>query len=187
MNVQSNLRLAKPEFLRWVQGREGRYELVDSRVVMMTGGSRAHALVVRRLAHLLEQQLDSAKWAVLTSDFGVEVGPSAIRYPDIVVDRTGGRFTDLTATAPVLVVEVVSPSSATTDLGDKAAEYLALSSLAAYVVAAQDEPKAWLWVRGRTGFTSGPAVIEAREARIKVEVVGIDLSLSQIYSDFGTG
>jgi Uma2 family endonuclease len=112
MNIQLDLRMGKSEFLTWVQAHEGRYELTGSRVVMMTGGSRGHAIVVRRLAAALEKRLDGNRWTVLTSDFGVDLGPSTVRYPDVVVDVAGGRFKDLTATAPVLIAEVISPSSA---------------------------------------------------------------------------
>ena len=73
MNVQLELRMDKPAFLAWVQEHEGRYELAGSRVVMMTGGSRGHAILVRRLASALEKRLDSKRWTVLTSDFGVDV------------------------------------------------------------------------------------------------------------------
>jgi UDP-N-acetylglucosamine:LPS N-acetylglucosamine transferase len=79
MNVQLDLRMEKPEFLIWVQAHEGRYELAGNRVVMMTGGSRGHAILVRRLAAALEKRLDSKRWTVLTSDFGVDVGPSTVR------------------------------------------------------------------------------------------------------------
>jgi hypothetical protein len=89
MNVQPDRRMDKPEFLSWVQAREGRYELAGSRVVMMTGGSRGHAIVVRRLAAALEKRLDDKRWTVLTSDFGVDPGPSTVRYPDVVVDVAG--------------------------------------------------------------------------------------------------
>jgi Uma2 family endonuclease len=155
MNVQLEPRMDKPEFLTWVQAHEGRYELVGNRVVMMTGGSRGHAILVRRLAAALEKRLDSTRWTVLTSDFGVDVAPSTIRYPDVVVDAAGGRFKDLTATAPVLIAEVISPSSANDDLGAddlgaKAQEYLRLSSLSAYLALAQDAPRARVWAHGRS-------------------------------------
>src|SRR5216683_2453767 len=159
MNIQLDLRMDKSEFLTWVQAHEGRYELAGSRVVMMTGGSRGHGIIMRRLATALEKRLDGNRWTVLTSDFGVDLGPATVRYPDVVVDVAGGPLKDLTATAPILVAEVVSPSSATYDLGDKAAEYLRLPSLSAYLVLAQDEPKAWIWVRGASGFSPGPNVI----------------------------
>jgi Uma2 family endonuclease len=187
MNVQLELRMDKPEFLTWVQAHEGRYELVGNRVVMMTGGSRGHAILVRRLAAALEKQRDSTRWTVLTSDFGGDVAPSTIRYPDVVVDAAGGRFKDLTATAPALIAEVISPSSAkddlgADDLGAKAQEYFRLSSLSAYLVLAQDEPRARVWARGAAGFSPEPKVLDGHDAVIEIASLGIDLSLGEIYA-----
>ncbi len=182
MNVQLGPRMDKPEFLAWVQAQEGRYELVGNRVVMMTGGLRGHAILVRRLAAVLEKQLDSTSWTVLTLDFGVDVGPSTVRFPDVVVDVAGGRFKDLTATAPVLIAEVISPSSAKDDLGAKAEEYLRLGSLSAYLVLAQDEPRARVWERGTAGFSLEPEVLDGRDAVIKIGSLGIELLLAEIYA-----
>jgi Uma2 family endonuclease len=182
MNVQLEPRMDKPEFLTWVQAHEGRYELVGNRVVMMTGGSRGHAILVRRLAAALEKRLDSTRWTVLTSDFGVDVGPSTVRYPDVVVDVAGGRFKDLTATAPLLIAEIISPSSAKDHLGAKAQEYLRLPSLSAYLVLAQDEPRVRVWARGPAGFSPEPMVLDGHEAVIKIGSLGIDLLLAEIYA-----
>jgi len=181
MNIQTNLQMDKPTFLAWVQGREGRHELADGHVVMMTGGSRGHGRIIRRLAAALESRLDLDRWEVLTSDFAVDLGPKTIRYPDLVVDIARGASKDLTATAPILIAEVISPSSATDDLGDKATEYLRLASLSAYVVLAQDEAKAWVWVRGSSGFPPGPDVIAGEDGMIRIAALGVDLPLSEIY------
>jgi Uma2 family endonuclease len=182
MNVQLDLRMGKPEFLDWVQRREGRYELAGSRVVMMTGGSRGHAIVVRRLAAMLETRLEGKRWTVLTFDFGVDLGPASVRYPDVVVDVAGGRLNDLTATAPILIAEVISPSSAKDDLGVKAHEYLRVPSLLAYVVLAQDEPSAPVWVRGAEGLPPQPREIKGFDACIDIPALGIDLPLGEIYA-----
>src|ERR1700719_4108227 len=182
MNIQLDLRMGKSEFLTWVQAHEGRYELARSRIVMMTGGSRGHAILVRRLAAALEKRLDDNRLTVLTSDFGVDVGPSTVRYPDVVVDVAGGRFKDLTATAPALIAEVVSPSSARDNLGPKADEYLRLPSLSAYLVLAQDEAKAWVWPRGAGGFSPEPRVVKGDNAVIEIASLGIDVPLAEIYA-----
>ena len=182
MNIQLDLRMGKSEFLTWVQAHEGRYELAGSRVVMMTGGSRGHAILVRRLAAALEKRLDSNRWTVLTSDFGVDLGPSTVRYPDVVVDVAGGRFKDLTATAPAVIAEVISPSSAKDDLGVKADEYVRLPSLSAYLVLAQDEPKARVWLRGAAGFSPEPKIIEGLDAVIEIASLAINLPLAEIYA-----
>ena len=181
MNVQLDLRMDKPAFLAWVQAHEGRYELAGNRVMMTTGGSRGHAILVRRLAAALEKRLDGSRWTVLTSDFGVDVGPATVRYPDVVVDVAGGRFKDTTATAPTLIAEIISPSSAKDDLGAKADEYLRLSSLSAYLVLAQDAAKAWVWVRGPQGFPTEPTVVEGHSAAIVIASLRIDVPLAEIY------
>jgi Uma2 family endonuclease len=184
MNIQPDLRMGKSEFLTWVQAREGRYELAGSRVVMMTGGSRGHAIVVRQLARALEKRLDATRWTVLTSDFGVDLGPSTVRYPDVVVDVASGRFKDLTATAPAIIAEVISPSSEKDDLGAKADEYVRLPSLSAYLVLAQDVPKTRVWLRGSRGFSRKPKVIAGFDAVIDIASLDINLPLAEIYAGF---
>jgi Uma2 family endonuclease len=182
MNVQREPRMDKPEFLAWVQAHEGRYELAGNRVVMMTGGSRGRAIIVRRLATALEKRLDGNRWAVLTSDFGVDLGPSTVRYPDVVVDVAGGLLKDLTATAPALIAEVLSPSSGEDDLGAKAAEYLRVPTLSAYLVLSQDMPKIWAWVRGAAGFSADLTVVAGHDPIIEIAPLGIELPLSEIYA-----
>jgi Uma2 family endonuclease len=184
MNIQPDLHMGKSEFLTWVQAREGRYELAGSRVVMMTGGSRGHATIVRQLARALEKRLDAHRWVVLTSDFGVDVGPSTVRYPDVVVDVAGGGFRDLTATAPAIIAEVISPSSEKEDLGPKADEYLGLPSLSAYLVLAQDAQKTRVWLYGSRGFSQKPKVVKGLGAIIEIEPLGIVLPLKEIYAGF---
>jgi Uma2 family endonuclease len=174
MNVQLPMRLDKPAFLAWVQGREERYELADGRVVMMTGASRTHGILVLNIAMLLRNQLDPT---TVIADFGLDAGPRTLRYPDIMVDRGGG---DYTTSDPILLMEVLSPSTEALDLGDKAAEYLRLPNLAAYVVIAQSEAKAWVWLRAAAGF-AGPAVIAGREGLIKISALSVELALAEIY------
>ena len=124
MNVQPDLRMDKAAFIAWMQANEGRYELAGGRVVMMPGVSRAHGMLVMNVASLLRDGLDRTRWTVI-AEFGLDAGPETLRYRDIVADRAGGGDGDYTATAPVLLVGVPPPSTAATDLGDKATEYLA--------------------------------------------------------------
>src|SRR5712691_12349259 len=116
MNVQLPVHIDKPAFLAWVQGREELYELAVGRVVMMVGASRAHGLIVRNLVLILHGQRDPQKWTVI-ADFGLDAGPETLRYPYVVVDPAGGGAGDYVATAPVLLAEVLSPSTAEIDLG----------------------------------------------------------------------
>jgi Uma2 family endonuclease len=178
MNVQLPVHMDKTAFLAWVQGREERYELVDGRVVMMTGASRNHGRIVRNLLVMLTAQLDP-QWEAI-AEFGLDAGPRTLRYPDIVVDRASGGGRDYRAVEPILLVEVLSPTSETIDLGDKAAEYVHMPALCAYLVLAQDEPKAWLWLRG-PHLLEGPQAIAGIDRRIVVPALALDLRLSEVY------
>jgi hypothetical protein len=70
-------------------------------------------------------------------------------------------------------------------LGDKAVEYLRLPSLSAYVVFAQDDCKAWVWVRGEAGFPSDPGVIAGDDETIRIPDLGIVLQFAEVYRRLG--
>jgi Uma2 family endonuclease len=178
MNVQPGLYMDKAAFLAWADGREGRYELAEGRVFMMTGGTLDHSLIAGNLLEMLRARLKGTSWVVLV-EFGVDVGPRTIRYPDLVVlDRQGAKGKDLAAKAPTLLAEVLSPSTEKLDLGDKAGEYLRLPSLATYLVLDQDEVKAWVYTKG----SPAPQVVTGTGSSIAVAALGIDLPLAEIYA-----
>jgi Uma2 family endonuclease len=80
-----------------------------------------------------------------------------------------------------LIIEVLSPSTAKLDLGDKAAEFLRIPNLAGYLVFAQDERKAWTWVRGSTGLSPAPNVVEGGDSVVEIPALGNRLTLSDVY------
>jgi Uma2 family endonuclease len=180
MNIQLPVQMDQQAFLAWVQGREERYELDRGRVIMMTGGSRAHWQITSNILNAFRARLDPERFAVLP-EFGVDLGPQTIRFPDVVVDLAGESPGDLKATAPILIVEVLSPSSERIDPGDKAAEYLQIPSLLAYFVVAQDEMKAWVWIRRPNGFPPTAEVLKRAEAVIHIEPLRIDLPFAEVY------
>jgi Uma2 family endonuclease len=185
MNIQPNLRMDKAAFIEWGAAKEERYELVEGRVVMMARPSRAHAMIVGNLFVALRSRLDPRQWEIIV-EFGLDAGPQTLRYPDIVVDRAGGDAKDYTATAAVLLAEVLSPSSVETDLGDKAAEYLQIPGLLAYIVLSQDEPKAWVYAKTNEKITAGPVVITGTEAAVRIGVLQLDLPMADIYAGIRT-
>jgi Uma2 family endonuclease len=181
MNIQHPAHMDQAAFLAWVQGREERYELDRGRVIMMTGGSREHWRIGFNIARALDDRLDSSRYMVVP-ELGIDIAAGSIRFPDVVVDVPGETRGDLKARAPVLIVEVLSPSSERVDLGDKAAEYLKLPSLTSYLVFAQDEMKAWVWTRGpNDDFPPGPEVLEGQDAVARIEPLKIELPFAEIY------
>jgi len=175
-------------FLQWVQEREGRFELERGRVVQqMTGGSRNHFVLAGRFVAQLAARLDPAIWNVGATDLAVEIGES-VRFPDVLVEHTGLDGLALSSCEPVVLVEVLSPSSVLRDLKTKLAEYTTLPSLEAYIVASQDEPILWIWQRSRDGelaFPLEPTEINGRSESVAIDHLGVTVSVADLYRGIG--
>lgn len=183
MNAPFDLKLDKAAFTLWIENQERRYEWKEGRVVQMTNVTRGHSRIVRNIARALENRLDIAKWAVVTSDFGVE-SDSFIRYPDVIVEpEDAGDMDARRADKAVLLFEVLSPSSIDTDMLEKPAEYMSLPTVEAYVVVSQDEAICWSWQRDPVTrqFHEKPLKIQGRDQALDLAFFPIGLPLNEIY------
>ncbi len=119
------------EFLDWERGQSLRYEWDGVQPVAMMGGSFAHTEIASRLYNALRPALRSGPCTLVRADLKVmtERGSRA-RYPDLVVTRAPIRPGDSSVPEPLLIVEVLSETTAAADRGAKRAEYAALPSLA---------------------------------------------------------
>ncbi|MBP0617264.1 Uma2 family endonuclease [Jiella mangrovi] len=182
MNIQTPAIKSVEDFLRWNEGREGKREFVSGRIVeMMTGGTERHAELMMQLGFVLKTVLDQSRFVVTGSDYAVKT-PLGVRYPDVLVTpREASSAISLASARPILVAEILSPSSLATDFGEKAQEYTALDSLHHYLVLSQDEPRVWLWSRGEDGAFGKPEMTAGREEAIELKGLGIALALAELY------
>ena len=188
MNLQSKYPTTPDEFLRWNEGREGKREFVNGRVVeMMINVTRNHVVLAGRILAALLKRLDTARYDVGSADFGVKTA-AGIRSPDIFVDPRGPQTkgADLATSTPVLVAEILSASSYSRDFGEKVAEYTGIASLQHYLVAAQDECRVWLWTRSGSSW-HGPVQTAGPGASVDLPALGISLPLDELYANLALG
>lgn len=135
-------RMSLEEYLTYDDGTETRYELVDGVLVEMSLGTGKHGRAIRRLAKRIEAiaEVMGTDWIALQGLVGIETheldGVSNVRIPDVVVmpepqwdaigERSGSATIFRSEAAPILVIEVLSPSTQSTDLTDKRLEYAQL-------------------------------------------------------------
>ena len=180
-------RMDKAAFLAWLRTREGgRYELKNGEIIVHAGSTMRHARLSAKFVTALATRLDVDVWAVAASDAAIEIGED-IRYPDVVVERLLDDGSSPSTTRPILLIEVLSPSSVGRDMREKRIEYLGLPSLAAYIVASQDEPIVWVWQRDAASreFAAEPTEIAGRERVITLDALAISLPLAEIYRGIG--
>lgn len=175
-------KLDKATFYRLTRDLPGRYELKDGRVVQqMTKTTKRHNRVVSNFIGALRDRLDLDVWSITANELSVEIG-DITRQPDVVVERLDAEGPPLVALQPALLVEVLSPSTAGTDLAEKPVEYTSLPSLEAYIVASQDEPIVWIWQRtAERQFTALPREVKGRESCVDLPSFGISLPLAELF------
>ena len=181
MSVNAFIRVDKATFFKVAQSHEGRCEYVRGRIMMQAGGTRGHWQIAKRIIQILDRQLDPALWVAGGSDLAINTGET-VRYPDVTVDTVAADPSSLTAQHPVLLVEVLSPSSEERDLETKPEEYFGLSTLQAYIVASQDEVACLVWLRGPDGtFPAEPITVKGHAGVIRVPTLAVEIPLGEVY------
>jgi Uma2 family endonuclease len=119
------------EYLKYNDGTDNRYEFFDGELILMNPPNGRHALIIRNLCNLLENEFFrlGLLWVALQM-FGVRTAWRRSRLPDLCV-TTMERAKELLEVSEILedgallVVEVVSPDSLKTDYRYKRTEYAA--------------------------------------------------------------
>jgi Uma2 family endonuclease len=172
------------DFLAWEQQQPERYERVGGIIRMMTGGTIAHNRITRNCARALETSLQDSDCEVFTSDVKVTTPAENVLYPDVLVacGEIAGKATRIET--PVVVVEVLSESTAERDHGRKRWAYQTIPSLQHYVLIGQDEPAAEVASRADDG--SWRSVIHrGLNARLRLEGLGVEVGLAEIFARIG--
>jgi len=175
-------RLDEATYLAAERDAETRHEFVDGTLFAMTGASRAHNQLATRLSARLFGHLDGGPGRVSTSDMKLRL-PDGPRYyyPDIMVacSDPAGEPDAYSETSPVLVTEILSPSTESTDRREKRLAYQGLSSLIDYLIVSQETRSIERFTRDKRGWTH--AVFAPGET-IELASIGLDLSLDDVYT-----
>ena len=119
-----------------------RHEYINGEIISMSGASFARNLIKGNIFVKLHTRLEGSGCVVFANEMRVSI-PTAKSYfyPDVGVVCEEPRFEDDVFDMllnPIIVVEVLSPSTEAYDRGEKFAHYRQLTSLQEYILVAQD-------------------------------------------------
>jgi len=172
------------EYLELERKAEWKNEYRDGKIYAMSGVSRQHDWITTQLTFLMVQHLRPGKCRCFSADMRVLVQASGIyTYPDLSVVCGDAQFADAhvdTLLNPILLVEVLSPSTESYDRGLKAAAYRTIPSLQELLLVAQNSYEVELHRREVKGTWTR---IEAAglEASIELQSIGYLLRLGELY------
>ncbi|MDT5270651.1 MAG: hypothetical protein QOH49_2837 [Acidobacteriota bacterium] len=173
------------EYFALEDASDARFEYWDGDIVCMSGGSRAHHIICSNILASLAVALRGARCRPFTGDVPIWTPTlPPYRYPDASVVCGEPEFKNQKGhdalVNPVVVVEVMSPSTAALDEGPKFVAYQAIPTLRDYLLVSQDEPRVTRHERLESGDWERRDVTDL-DASLELESIGCALKLRDIY------
>lgn len=165
------------EFVAWEETQEKKYEFADGEISLFPGGTMRHMTTALNVALALREH--GLRPGSVFNEARIVTARSS-RYPDVVVtfderDTPENTF----ARYPILLVEVISPSTESIDRGAKLDEYRSIETLQEYALI--DSRKRWAQTVRRSGdewIVSLPIVAGDLELRS----VGAHIGFKELYA-----
>lgn len=186
MSAEPKRRYTLEEYLALERESEVRYEFWNGEIFAMSGGTLPHDMIMDNVAELLRRELREKKCRVFSSNRQIKV-PAAppYRYADgsvvcgeIEVERFNGN--DLLIN-PILIYEVLSPSTEGYDRGDKFTFYKSIPSFQEYLLVAQHRPHITHYIKQSDNWDY--TEINDLNKTIHLQSLGVILQLSEVYRD----
>ena len=182
MAAQPNVPLTEQEYLAIERKAEFKSEFWNGRMVAMSGASREHNVIGGQAAAELIIQLKESSCEVYGGSMRLRVPNGNYAYPDVVV-AYGPQFLDSAVDCllnPVLIVEVLSPSTEAYEFGKKWELYREIPSVRDYLLLAADRVYAELLTRMPDDRW---LLSESRSLDETIELISCDcrLKLSEVY------
>jgi Uma2 family endonuclease len=160
-----------------------RYELIDGVVYDMTGSTPEHSVIASNIEALIRDQLGRRGPGRTHRDQYVAIPGKPPVVPDVAVtcDRADWdrdkRLKPFMIQSPLIVVEVLSPSTERYDRTEKFARYMRCSTLEVYILVSQDEPHVEVYRRSRSWKQERFSTNDT----IKLEQPNLELPVESIY------
>jgi Uma2 family endonuclease len=188
--MQATLRLRSAatyaEYLAVERHSEHRHELIDGVIVAMAGGSDEHNAIASRFAALFGARLGRGCRHYTPDQRFWIAARGRSRYADgsIICGKPEHPPHDEQATTnPVVVVEVMSPSSRGDDEGDKRRDFETLTTLRAYVLASQDRRCVTIYRRDEASGWALGAETYLQGQSFSLPVLAAPISVDELYDD----
>lgn len=171
------------DYRRQEQASPIRREFYYGIVYAMAGGTRGHALIASNTTRVLGNQLEG-RCLVFSSDLAVVTpGDNGCFYPDLSVeclDTTNRK--EQSTRAPLLVVEVLSPSTRAYDSKEKLAEYKRIPALQHVLLIDSEAIAVTLHSRSDNGeWQENPTQAQGLDSSLFISGLGISVPLEALY------
>jgi Uma2 family endonuclease len=182
--AEKKLKVSLAEYFAYCDGIEGKAEFFNGEIFDMAGGTPEHAEIVSNFQYAVRKRLEGQDCGVYTQDLRIEVqAGKAYVYPDLTLICGPLQRSDVDQNSivnPMVVVEVVSDSTAAFDYSGKRDHYMSIASVQTYILISQKMPKLDVFTRGAgSGWTFRQ--VTGLDATLELSSIPVAIPLPEIY------
>lgn len=160
-----------------------KHEYIDGQIHAMAGAGEKHNRIAGNAFFHFRTAARGTPCGVFISDMKLRVAEAkAFYYPDVMLVCAGDDHPQY-KTAPCVIVEVLSPSTAAIDRREKWLAYRRLSSLRAYLLVESEQRHAEYWLRDEAGEWRQGELEENEVLNLDCPPLTIPLALDDLYED----
>jgi Uma2 family endonuclease len=180
-NAVSNL--SEEEYLAIERAAEFKSEFMDGVMYAMSGGTMRHSSLARNILSKLDARLQPGECQTFGADLRVRVSGRMYAYPDVSVVCGKPQLADEQKDVllnPIVIFEVLSPSTELYDRGLKFQLYRSIPSLREYILVDQNKVQIEHYIRqDSSAWTLRDH--QGLEQELKLDSIGVALPLRLIY------
>jgi len=189
MKAQKSSKITVEAYLATEQDADKRYEYHNGEIFGLAGGSINHGLLCGNIYSEIRRGLKKKKsnCKPFMSDIKLHIkATNSFVYPDTMVvcgELETAKENKNAIENPVLVVEVLSKSTADYDRGDKFFLYKKIPSLQEYVLIEQDKEQVDVFYKKTGSDLWSIRRYEGLKSKIKLQSIDLDIKMSDLYFD----
>jgi Uma2 family endonuclease len=174
-------RMTVAEFLRWEDGTDTRYELLAGQPVAMAPPAPPHGFLAARLCARIEGALRSRRPCMVQIEAGIARPDrdDTCYVADLAVTCQPPRSGDQLISDPVLIVEVLSPTTGLHDRHTKVADYRRIPSVEEILLI--DSTSVFAEVLRREGDRWITEIVRGPQATLSLASIGLTAAMSELY------
>ena len=174
-------RMTLAEFLRWEDATDTRYELLAGQPVAMAPPAPAHGFLAARLCARIEGALQSRRPCMVQIEAGIARPDrdDTCYVADLAVTCKPPRSGEQLISDPVLIVEVLSPTTGLHDRHTKVADYRRIASVEEILLI--DSTSIFAEVLRREGDRWITEIVRGPLATLSLVSIGLTATMSELY------
>jgi len=170
------------EYLQKEVERKIRHEYIDGQIYSRAESNEKHNLISGNLATVLRQKARGTDCRPFISDMKLYIASlNRFYYPDIVMTCDPDDDHEYYKEKPCLIIEVLSPSTETTDRREKLHAYQSIPSIKEYILVSQEKPEIELYRRAKDHWQY--FLLNEPSDLLRLECLNTDIPMPVVFED----